>query len=94
MSKDYPEKKDADFKVFFKFPCQYVNAKRGPPDAPQWSRIPDDVRAALNDEYRAWHRAYLPTIGPHTPVDTEAKNGAKKAAKKGKFSEIFSVFIP
>jgi hypothetical protein len=82
MADDYLALKDADFEEFFKFMCQYVNTKCGPPDAPQWSHIPDDARAALNDEYAAWHRAYVPTIGPHTPVDTEAKNDAKKAVKK------------
>jgi hypothetical protein len=30
----------------------------------------------------AWHTVYEKTLGPHTPVDTEAKNDAKKAASE------------
>jgi hypothetical protein len=81
MSKDYLEKNDGEFDRFYQFMCQYVNIKCGPPDAPQWSHIPDAARTRLNDGYTAWRAAYAATLGPHTPVDTEAKNDAKKAAK-------------
>ncbi|MDR1588482.1 MAG: hypothetical protein LBS57_13595 [Treponema sp.] len=78
---DYIPSNDAEFDRFYKFMCQYVNAKCNPPDAPQWGFIPDTARTALNDGYTAWQAAYAATLGPHTPVDTEAKNNAKKAAK-------------
>jgi hypothetical protein len=32
--------------------------------------------------YADWYTAYSSFLGPHTEVDTEAKNDAKKAAKK------------
>jgi hypothetical protein len=31
------------------------------------------------DAYTLWEEAYNRTIGPHTPVDTAARNSAKKA---------------
>jgi hypothetical protein len=36
----------------------------------------------LSDAYAAWYTVYAKTLGPHTPVDTLAKNNEKKAAKK------------
>jgi hypothetical protein len=36
----------------------------------------------MEDSYSAWHEAYAGTLGPHTPVETEAKNNAKNASKK------------
>jgi hypothetical protein len=50
-----------------------------PPSGPTSPRA---ARTALADAYAAWYTAYANTIGPHTPVETEAKNGAKEAAKK------------
>jgi hypothetical protein len=35
----------------------------------------------LADSYAAWYTAYARTKEPHTPVDTEAKNDAKKASR-------------
>jgi hypothetical protein len=34
----------------------------------------------MQTAYAAWYTAYAATVGPHTEVDTEAKNDAKKAA--------------
>jgi hypothetical protein len=82
MAKDYIPNKDEAFDNFFKFMNDYVAQKCSPPDAPQWSHIPPEHRAEMTDAYTAWHTAYLKTIGPHTPVDTEAKNDEKKASKK------------
>jgi hypothetical protein len=34
----------------------------------------------MDGSYDDWHRAYVNTLGPHTPVDTLARNEAQKAA--------------
>jgi hypothetical protein len=80
MGKDYLALNDAVFDKWFKFMIQYVNVKCTGA-TPEWTHIPQAVRTALADAYAAWYTAYANTIGPHTPVDTEAKNDAKKAAK-------------
>jgi hypothetical protein len=36
----------------------------------------------MADAYTAWYTAYSKISGPHTPVDTEAKNDARKAAER------------
>jgi hypothetical protein len=81
MSKDYIPANDAAFNNWFKFMKDYVFKKCSPPDAPEWSHIPPDALSKLDESYTAWYAAYAGTLGPHTKVDTEAKNDAKKAAK-------------
>jgi hypothetical protein len=80
MAKDYIPARDKDFNDWFKFLNQYVAQKSGG-SSPVWTHIPQAARTALADAYAAWYTAYAATIGPHTPVDTEAKNDAKTAAK-------------
>jgi hypothetical protein len=82
MSKDYIPHNDAEFDNFFKFLNQYVNEKcaTSPPSA--WNHIPHEARAALTEAYDTWHIAHDKTIGPHTPVETRAKNEARKAVER------------
>jgi hypothetical protein len=80
MSKKYIPRKDADFDQWLAFLIQYVTGKCTG-STPAWNHIPPAARAALSAVYVAWKTAYEKTIGPHTPVDTEAKNDAKKAAE-------------
>jgi hypothetical protein len=81
MSTDYLNKKDADFDIWFSFMYQYVSQKcAGQP--PAWTHIPQAALNTLGELHTAWKTAYGAVIGPHTKVDTEAKNDAKKAAKK------------
>ncbi|MDR2069444.1 MAG: hypothetical protein LBP71_06205 [Spirochaetaceae bacterium] len=70
------------YDTFFNNVRQYTNAKCSPPDAPEWSFIPSAELAALNDAYADWHAAYTPTIKPHTPAETAARNAAWKRSKK------------
>jgi hypothetical protein len=49
---------------------------------PAWTHIPQAALDLLFGAFRAWETAYENTVGPHTPVQTEAKYNAKKAAKK------------
>jgi hypothetical protein len=80
MSKPYIPGKDADFDKWLAFLIRYVSEKCGG-SPPAWNHIPPEVRSALETAYTAWKAAYEKTIGPHTKVDTEAKNDAKGAVK-------------
>jgi hypothetical protein len=51
-------------------------------ESPAWAHIPSEKVTALATQYTAWHMAYQKTIAPHTPVDTGAKNDARKTAVK------------
>jgi hypothetical protein len=81
MHKDPIPPKDADFDAFFHNAIGYVDTKTsGTP--PAWPHIPGEASGAFIDAYPVWHAAYVKTLGPHTPVDTLAKNDARKAAEK------------
>ena len=80
MAKDYVPSGDKDFNDWFKLLNQYVAQKSGG-SSPAWTHIPAAARTALAEAYASWFTAYGATLGPHTPVDTEAKNGAKAAAR-------------
>ncbi|MDR2068507.1 MAG: hypothetical protein LBP71_01385 [Spirochaetaceae bacterium] len=80
--KDYVPVKDADFDVWFRNLCQYVNAKCNPPDAPQWSHIPPDALTELNGAYAAWHAAYGITLKPCTKPERDEKNRVRKGSQK------------
>jgi hypothetical protein len=77
---DYVPNNDAEFDDWFKFMNQYVTLKCTGA-TPEWTHIPADVRAVQTGAYAGWYTAYGRTKGPHTQVDTAAKNAAKKAAK-------------
>ncbi|MDR2080155.1 MAG: hypothetical protein LBP74_10600 [Treponema sp.] len=79
MASDYLSKKDGDFDTWFSFMYQYVSQKcAGSP--PAWNHIPQAALMNLAELHTAWKTAYGAVSGPHTKVDTEAKNDAKKAA--------------
>jgi hypothetical protein len=81
MSKDFLSLPDAEFDRFFSFLVQYVTDKcAGTP--PAWPHIPQAARTEVADAKTAWAVVFARVLGPHTPVDTEAKNDAKNAAKK------------
>jgi hypothetical protein len=48
--------------------------------SPAWPNTPQSAVDALVSAYTQWHVAYQKTFGAHTPVDTKAKNDARKAA--------------
>ncbi|MDR1374422.1 MAG: hypothetical protein LBJ24_05555 [Treponema sp.] len=75
---DYVPARDADFDKWFIFLVQYVNAKCLDST---WTHIPQAARTELTGARNAWTTAWTNVQGPHTKVDTEAKNDAKKAAK-------------
>jgi hypothetical protein len=77
---DYLDLTDAAFDAFFTRLNQYLAQKCAAP-SPEWTHIPAAERDKLTACYTAWNTAYLPTLDPHTKVETLAKNDAKNAAK-------------
>ncbi|MDR1375134.1 MAG: hypothetical protein LBJ24_09205 [Treponema sp.] len=75
---DYIPNKDGDFDTFFVFMVQYVTSKC---TGGEWTHIPPADRTELTNARNNWTVAYTNVKGPHTKVDTLAKNDAKKAAK-------------
>ncbi|MDR1374992.1 MAG: hypothetical protein LBJ24_08480, partial [Treponema sp.] len=77
MAHDYIPSSDAAFDGWFIFLVQYVTAQcvEG-----TWTHIPQAARTELTGARNNWTTAYTNVKGPHTPVDTEAKNDARKAA--------------
>ncbi|MDR1229857.1 MAG: hypothetical protein LBK61_00485 [Spirochaetaceae bacterium] len=69
------------FNLWFKFLVQYVTSKTSG-TAPAWTHIPKAVLDMITDTYAAWYTVYGKTLGPHTPVDTLAKQEGRKAAEK------------
>jgi hypothetical protein len=78
MAHDYVPAADAAFDGWFIFLVQYVTAKcvEG-----TWEHSPQAARTGLTNARNNWTTAYTNVKGPHTPVDTKAKNDAKKAAE-------------
>jgi hypothetical protein len=78
MSTDYVPGKDSAFDTFFRILVEYV-VKMVMAEKAKWTHIPVAAVEMLIAAYDAWHTAYLAVQKPHTKVDTEAKNDAKKA---------------
>jgi hypothetical protein len=74
---DYIPTRDADFDGWFENLTSYVTART---TAGEWPHIPAAKVTGLSAHDNAWHTAYEKTLGPHTPVDTEAKNDERKSA--------------
>jgi hypothetical protein len=78
-TEDYIPSTDAEFDGWLDNLTQYVDdmvTNKG-----LWPHIPAEKVTALKGHNTAWHTAYLKTLGPHTSVDTAAKNDQRKAAK-------------
>ena len=89
--RDYLNLTDSDFDNFFKKLIEYTDEKCDGP-TPKWTHIPAESRADLKSVYAVWSTSYAKTIGPHTPVDTEAKNEAK-AEGKAKIRPFVNLFL-
>lgn len=76
-TKDYVPGPDAEFDGWLGNLTGYVDAKTS---IGVWTHIPGDKVTALKGHNAAWHTAYAKTLGPHTSVDTESKNDARKEA--------------
>jgi hypothetical protein len=77
---DYIPTKDADFDAWFRNLCAYIVLKvMG--EKVVWPHIPTAAVEELLAALKVWHEAYEAVLKPHTPVETEAKNDARKAAE-------------
>ena len=88
---DYLNLRDGYFDDLFKIIIEYTD-KKCEGTTPEWTHIPAANRADLKTAYALWSAAYAKTIGPHTPVDTEAKNKAKTEAK-AKIRPFVNLFL-
>jgi hypothetical protein len=77
-TQDYIPSRDAEFDGWLANLTSYVDAKV---TSGAWTHIPADKVAALKQHNTDWHAAYAKTLGPHTAVDTAAKNNRRKAAE-------------
>ena len=79
--RDFIPHSDADFNAWFKFLCQYV-AQKTTGTSPEWDHIPRRHIDELNAAYADWYTFYAPTLQPHTPAQTVAKNDARARAER------------
>jgi hypothetical protein len=77
-SKDFIPGPDAEFDGWLANLTAYVDGKTV---AWTWTHIPVDRVTALKGHNTAFRTAHVKMAGPHTAVDTEAKNDARKAAE-------------
>jgi hypothetical protein len=77
-TQDFIPSRDAEFDGWLANLTAYVDAKT---TGGTWTHIPADKITALKGYNTDWHTAYIKTTGPHTSVDTEAKNDARKTAE-------------
>jgi hypothetical protein len=81
-NRNYIPRNDAKFNTWFKNLTQYVAAKTSGGAAAEWKHIPAEAVNELLDAYTDWYTHYAPTLKPHTPGQTTAKNNARKRAEK------------
>jgi hypothetical protein len=81
MSNDWIPAKDAEFDIFFKRYCQYVNEKCTG-STPEWTHIPTARRSDLNGAYEDWYTAYSRLKTAHTSSDVLAKDLARARDEK------------
>ena len=81
MSKDYLPHNDVEFSNWFNNLINYVVRKTtGTP--PEWDHIPKRYVDELDAAYADWIAHYKPTLQPHTPAQTAAKNDSRRRAEK------------
>jgi hypothetical protein len=56
-----------------------VEKTTGP--SPEWTHIPSEKVTMMVGHYDTWHVAYEKTLGPHSPVETAARNERRKEAE-------------
>ncbi|MDR0540314.1 MAG: hypothetical protein LBG74_07435 [Spirochaetaceae bacterium] len=79
-TRDFVPARDAEFDGWLANLTGYVEAKSGGA-SPLWTHIPADKITALKGQNAEWHAAFAKMLGPHTSVDTEAKNEARRAVE-------------
>ncbi|MDR0411610.1 MAG: hypothetical protein LBH75_06520 [Treponema sp.] len=76
-SDDFISAGDAEFNGKFRVLVAYVVEKTSGA-SPAWTHIPRIALDGLERQYALWQTAYKRVLGPHTSVDTEAKNQARR----------------
>ncbi|GMO69717.1 MAG: hypothetical protein Ta2A_17970 [Treponemataceae bacterium] len=79
-TQDFVPSRDAEFDGWLAHLTSYVDGKTTGA-SPAWTHIPAAKVTDLKQRNTDWHTAYAKTLGPHTSVDTEAKDDARKAAE-------------
>jgi hypothetical protein len=77
--KSYIPSNDAEFDHWFENLYNF-SASKMTGGNPEWTHIPLSELDLLWDAFKAWRAAYEPTLKPHTPAETLAKDEARKAA--------------
>jgi hypothetical protein len=77
---DYIPPKDREFNDFFNYLYHYVN-ERTVGETPVWTFIPKEQLSNLSRVWRSWTIAWNTMKEPHTSIETEIKNEARKAAE-------------
>jgi hypothetical protein len=92
---DYVPHRDADFDSWYKNLKNYVYSHTSG-QTPAWTHIPAARTLELINGWAAWNDLYEKTLGPHTRVDTLAKNEGRKAAVKvvRNFVQQYLMFPP
>ena len=80
MTKDYVPGNDAAFDNWFNNINSYT-ADKTMGQSPAWPNIPQGDVAAMARAYSDWRDGYEPTLHPHTPAQTAAKNVARRQAE-------------
>jgi hypothetical protein len=76
----YIPARDAVFDAWFRNLCAYIALMVLGAKA-VWTHIPTAAVEELLAALKVWHEAYEKVLKPHSPVETEAKNDARKAAE-------------
>jgi len=77
---DYVPARDADFSGWFGNIVDYVVEKTGE-TTNGWGHVSADAVLELSGALEDWTGHYEPTLHPHTPAQTRAKNDARKRAE-------------
>jgi hypothetical protein len=81
MARDYIPSNQRQFNDWFKTIFDYVGKKTKQP-YPEWRDIPELAVKELAAVYKDWSEHYEPTLTPHTPVQTAARNEARRRVER------------
>lgn len=77
---DYIPRKDDKFHDWYSFFFEYVDQRTGG-NVPEWTFIPSDDLMLFRSAWNKWEMAWREVLGPHTSLQTAAKNAARKNAE-------------
>jgi len=79
MARDYIPSNHEHFNRWFKNIRDYVIKTKK--TNPEWHHIPEAAVKGLTAAYKDWFKHYRPTLTPHTPDKTAARNEARRRAE-------------